>query len=103
MLNYSLVRLVSLIRDLATLETRNHHYLVTYVDEKFERVSSEAAYLTPDVMARPNLTVAIHATVTRILFENQPTGKPRAVGVEFAKTEDGPRYQVKTKKEVILS
>jgi choline dehydrogenase len=76
---------------------------VTYIDKKFERVSSEAAYLTPDVRARPNLTVAIHATVTKILFEDLPTGKPRAIGVEFAKTEDGPRYQVNAKKEVILS
>ena len=76
---------------------------MTYVNRKFERVSSESAYLTPNVMARPNLTVAIHATVTQILFESQPTGKPRAVGVEFAKTEDGPRYQAKAKKEVILS
>jgi choline dehydrogenase len=76
---------------------------VTYVDNKFERVSSEAAYLTPDVIARPNLTVAIHATVTQLLFEKQSTGKPRAIGVEFSKTEDGPRYQAKAKKEVILS
>ena len=77
---------------------------MTYVDKKFERVSSEAAYLTPDVLARPNLTVVIHATVTRVLFENQlSSAKSRAVGVEFAKTEDGPRYQVKAKKEVILS
>jgi choline dehydrogenase len=77
---------------------------VTYINKDFERVSSEAAYLTPDVIARPNLTVAIHATATRILFENLPSSaKPRAVGVEFAKTEDGPRYQVKAKKEVILS
>jgi len=77
---------------------------VTYIDKKFERVSSEAAYLTPDVMARPNLTVAIRATVTRILFENKlSSAKPRAVGVEFAETEDGPRYQAKAKKEIILS
>ena len=76
---------------------------MTYIDKKFERVSSEAAYLTPDVIARPNLVVAIHATVTQILFESQPTGKPRAIGVEFAKTEYGPRYQAKAKKEVILS
>lgn len=76
---------------------------MTYVDKNFERVSSEAAYLTPDVLARPNLTVAIHATVTQILFESQRTGKLRAVGVEFAKTEDGRRYQAKAKKEVILS
>ena len=77
---------------------------MTYVDKKFERVSSEAAYLTPDVMARPNLIVAIHATVTQILFESQHNaGKLRAVGVEFAETENGPRYQAKAKKEVILS
>lgn len=76
---------------------------MTYVDKNFERVSSEAAYLTPDVLDRPNLTVAIHATVTQILFESKSTGKVRAVGVEFAKTENGPRYQAKAKKEVILS
>ena len=95
-----------MICDLATpkkLINNYHPILVTYVDKNFERVSSEAAYLTPDVLGRPNLTVAIHATVTQILFESQRTGKLRAVGVEFAKTEDGPRYQAKAKKEVILS
>lgn len=77
---------------------------MTYVDRKFQRVSSETAYLTPDVMARPNLTVAIHATVTRILFEDPPSLEmPRADGVEFAETEDGLRHQAKAKKEVILS
>ncbi|KAF7316607.1 hypothetical protein HMN09_00393200 [Mycena chlorophos] len=75
---------------------------VTYVDSKGVRVSAESAYLTPEVLARPNLTVAIHATVTKILFdETGPT--PRAVGVEFAKSATGPRYSVKARKEVVLS
>ncbi|ESK94011.1 putative gmc oxidoreductase [Moniliophthora roreri MCA 2997] len=55
--------------------------IMTYVDDKYQRVSSEAAYLTADVLARPNLKVAVHAHVTRILFEDV-NGETRAVGVE---------------------
>ncbi|KAF8150870.1 choline dehydrogenase [Crassisporium funariophilum] len=78
--------------------------VMTYVSKNFERVSAESAYLTPDVLSRPNLTVAIGATVTRILFEtSKSSSKPRAVGVEFANTENGPRFQANAKKEVILS
>jgi len=43
--------------------------LDTYVDSKFRRVSAESAYLTPDVLARPNLTVVIHATGLKVLFD----------------------------------
>jgi choline dehydrogenase len=75
---------------------------VTYVDNKFERVSSETAYLTKDVLARPNLTVAINAQVTRVLFETQD-GLPHAVGVEFSRTEGGIRRRAKAKKEVIMT
>ncbi|KAJ6624076.1 hypothetical protein B0H10DRAFT_2008400 [Mycena sp. CBHHK59/15] len=67
--------------------------VMTYVDHRGERVSSETAYLTADVLARPNLKVAIHAQVTRILFD-EVNGATRAIGVEFAKTVDGPRYQL---------
>ncbi|KAJ7707407.1 hypothetical protein B0H17DRAFT_1032615 [Mycena rosella] len=67
-----------------------------------ERVSSETAYLTKDVLARPNLKVAIHAQVTRILFE-QVDGTPRAVGVEFANSAAGPRYRARASKQVVLS
>ncbi|KAJ7285268.1 hypothetical protein C8J57DRAFT_1671770 [Mycena rebaudengoi] len=76
--------------------------VMTYVDERGERVSSETAYLTQDVLSRPNLKVAIHAQVTRVLFD-QVEGATRAVGVEFANSANGPRYKAHARKEVILS
>ncbi|CAK5269718.1 unnamed protein product [Mycena citricolor] len=76
--------------------------LMTYIDEKGTRVSTESAYLTPEVLRRPNLKVAIHATVTKIIFE-QVNGSPRAVGVEFASSSTGPRYRARARKEVVLS
>ena len=73
---------------------------MTYVSKRHERVSSESAYLTPAVLNRSNLTVAIRATVTRVLIDTAD-GKPRAVGVEFVGQDNGPRYQVRAKKEVV--
>ncbi|KAF7374603.1 L-sorbose 1-dehydrogenase [Mycena sanguinolenta] len=75
---------------------------MTYVDSKGQRVSSETAYLTKDVLARPNLKVAIHAQITRIIFD-QVDGKTRAIGVEFAKGSNGPRYKARARREIILS
>ncbi|KDR78819.1 hypothetical protein GALMADRAFT_64035 [Galerina marginata CBS 339.88] len=78
-------------------------YFLTFVRYIFyERVSSESAYLTPDVLARPNLKVAINATATRIMFEQQP-GKYRAAGVEFTSSEHGQRFLATAKKEVVIS
>ncbi|KDR78849.1 hypothetical protein GALMADRAFT_244475 [Galerina marginata CBS 339.88] len=77
--------------------------IMTYVDKTYKRVSSESAYLTPDVLARPNLTVAIHATATRILFDTTSSAKPRAIGVEFGRKEGGERWEVFAKKQVVLS
>ncbi|KAG6846982.1 hypothetical protein H0H93_010759, partial [Arthromyces matolae] len=74
----------------------------TYVDDYGERVSSESAYLTKEALSRPNLVVALHAQVTRILFDAHAEGGPRAIGVEFSKTQDGPRYRAHPRKEVIL-
>ncbi|KAK4047830.1 hypothetical protein OIV83_005173 [Microbotryomycetes sp. JL201] len=54
--------------------------IATLID-KGSRVSTATAYLTPEVIARPNLTVVGGATVTRILFSDDET--PRAVGVEY--------------------
>lgn len=71
---------------------------MTYIKAGATRCSAEAAYLTPSVLARPNLTVATKSHVTRILFEGK-----RAVGVEFARDRDAPRYQARARKEVILS
>ncbi|KAF9560512.1 alcohol oxidase [Agrocybe pediades] len=77
--------------------------IMTYVDKSYKRVSAETAYLTPDVLARPNLTVAINATVTRVLFDTTTQSKPRAIGVEFGRVEGGPTWKALAKKEVVLS
>ncbi|KAF5391701.1 hypothetical protein D9757_002551 [Collybiopsis confluens] len=81
--------------------------VMTYVDQKRERVSSEAAYLTPKVLARKNLKVAIHAHITRVLFDRDD-GELRAVGVEYANTDlmlkqKGTVYRSRARKEVIVS
>ncbi|ORY57716.1 hypothetical protein BCR35DRAFT_309616 [Leucosporidium creatinivorum] len=76
------------------------------------RVSAATAYLTPDVIARPNLTVSVGATVTRILFSNSTP--PRATGVEFTsldnpwptitgKPQSRTLYRASARKEVILT
>ncbi|KIK99600.1 GMC oxidoreductase [Paxillus rubicundulus Ve08.2h10] len=77
--------------------------VVTYIDERGERVSAESAYLTPEVLARPNLKVATLARVTKILFET--SAAPRAVGVEFAEAKDrgaSGRFRARALKEVIV-
>ncbi|KDQ57074.1 aryl-alcohol oxidase [Jaapia argillacea MUCL 33604] len=76
--------------------------IMTYIDSRGRRVSTETAYLTPEVLSRPNLKVAIRAQVTKILFESVD-GKHRAVGVEFAGDEKGPRFRAMAKQEVVLS
>lgn len=81
--------------------------IVTYMDVKGQRVSTETAYLSPAVLARPNLTVATHAVVTRILFKPSPStsGEPRAIGVEFASSKEGRagrRRVVKARQEVVV-
>ncbi|EJC99692.1 alcohol oxidase [Fomitiporia mediterranea MF3/22] len=76
--------------------------VLTYIDSKGHRTTTETAYFTPEVLNRPNLTVAKHAHVTKILFDTSD-GKKRAVGVEFARGKNGPRYRAKARKEVVLS
>lgn len=75
--------------------------IMTYIDDKRARVTSETSYLTPDVLARPNLKVAIHATVTKIIFEKNG-GETRAVAVEFAKNKNGPVYRARARQEIIV-
>jgi choline dehydrogenase len=53
------------------------------------------------VLKRPNLTVIISATVTKVIFD-KAGDKPRAVGVELTSSRDGPRFRAEAKKEVIL-
>ena len=71
---------------------------MTYISPKGRRVSTETAYLTPEVLARPNLTLATGASVIRILFEGK-----RAIGVELSKGHNQARHQIHAKREVILS
>ncbi|KAF9493164.1 alcohol oxidase [Pleurotus eryngii] len=82
--------------------------IMTYIDSNGTRVSSESAYLTDEALSRPNLTVAIYAHTTRILFSEPENGNPRAIGVEIASTKDRDvaepkKYKVFAKNEVVLS
>jgi choline dehydrogenase len=76
--------------------------VVTCIDSRGRRVSTESAYLTPEVLSRCNLTVAVNASATRIIFDTSKSS-PRAVAVEFASSKDSPRFRVRAKKEVILA
>lgn len=78
---------------------------VTYIGPDGRRVTTESAYLTPAVLARPNLKVASHATVTKIRFEAREADgvkTPRAVAVEFVNPK-GEKFRVKVRKEAILA
>jgi 4-pyridoxate dehydrogenase len=59
------------------------------------RCSASVAYLRP-ALARPNLTVEVHAHVTRLILEGG-----RAVGLEYE--QNGQLVQVRAESEVILS
>lgn len=75
---------------------------MTYIDPKGRRVTMETAYLTPAVLARPNLTVATNAYVNRVLFDTEHSSTPRAVGVEFSDAA-GTKFQARARREVVLS
>ncbi|KAF8270546.1 alcohol oxidase [Lactarius quietus] len=75
---------------------------LTYIDSRRCRVTTETAYLTPSVLSRPNLTVSVNAPVTRIIFDTKGSS-PRAIGVEFASSREGPRFRVRAKSEVVLA
>lgn len=75
---------------------------MTYVDDVGRRVTTETAYLTREVLKRPNLKVAVYAHATRILFDTIGDAK-KAVGVEFSHNTSGPRYRVRVNKEVVLA
>ncbi|KAK7463429.1 hypothetical protein VKT23_006781 [Stygiomarasmius scandens] len=82
--------------------TRGVNRVLTYVDGNGERVTSETAYLTKEALSKPNITVVIHAQVTKILFEKDGD-ETRAVGVEFAKGKGGPLYRAHARKEVVIT
>ncbi|KAM3473085.1 hypothetical protein MY5147_004974 [Beauveria neobassiana] len=76
----------------------------TFIDSKGERSSMATAFLTPEVLRRPNLYVACHAHVTRVLYDRLDSNKqPCAIGVELMSKRGGERFEVHARREVILS
>ncbi|KAE9967412.1 hypothetical protein EG328_008205 [Venturia inaequalis] len=74
----------------------------TFIDTKGQRSSAAVAYLTADVIQRPNLKIASGQSVTRIIFDNSGS-QPRAIGVEMAASKVSPlQYLAKAGKEVLL-
>lgn len=74
---------------------------VTFVSSNGKRATAETSYLTPEVLARPNLKVATNATAHRVLFDTHSESTPRAVGVEFV-DRSGVKFVVKALKEVVV-
>jgi choline dehydrogenase-like flavoprotein len=63
--------------------------------------SVAVAYLSPSVLKRPNLTVAVSTVVERVLFDDSGS-EPRAIGVEVSKSSVAPKYRIKANREVII-
>ena len=63
--------------------------------------SSAIAYLTPDVLKRPNLTVVTDVFVEKILFATEAE-TPRAIGVQVAASLKALKYCVAARREVVL-
>jgi choline dehydrogenase len=70
--------------------------------DKGKRNSAAIAYLSPNVLSRPNLTIAVNTMVEKILFD-ESGAEPRAIGVEVSKSPKSPKYRVRATREVILS
>ncbi|KAG6917039.1 hypothetical protein DXG01_004091 [Tephrocybe rancida] len=68
---------------------------------KGQRSSSSSAYLAPNFLNRPNLTVMVNAQVSRLL-QTSGGSVPTFLGVEF-RVSNGTLKQLTAKKEIILS
>ncbi|GJJ10294.1 hypothetical protein Clacol_004520 [Clathrus columnatus] len=87
--------------DLNTNGTLGAAAFLATITDKGRRGYAAVSYLTPEVLKRPNLTVAVNCRVEKLLFDE--TGpKPRAIGVEFRRTREGPLYRVAGKKEILV-
>jgi len=70
----------------------------SFIDSStWTRSYSRSAYIDP--LSRPNLSILVKSTVTRIIFDSHHP----ATGVEYAETRDGERFTVGVKKEVIVA
>ncbi|KAF7351059.1 Dehydrogenase str4 [Mycena sanguinolenta] len=65
-------------------------------------VSAATGYLTPAVMRRPNLTIAVECQTEKVVMSSNEK-VPRATGVIFSTKRDGQRFFVPADREVILS
>ncbi|EIM79458.1 GMC oxidoreductase [Stereum hirsutum FP-91666 SS1] len=94
------------IPDLNTLKgPRGASTFTEYLDGKGGRHSPAKAYLTPSVVARPNLTIAVNTYTEKIIFsttDKDSAAEPRAVGVQVSQTRNGQKWRVKAGKEVIV-
>ncbi|KAJ6590599.1 alcohol oxidase [Mycena vulgaris] len=80
--------------------------VVTYINAKGQRVTTESAYFTQEVLSRKNLCVVTHASVTKLVFKNEPStggGKARVSAVEVSPDQGVTLKQIKARKEVVLS
>jgi len=71
------------------------------VANRLSGYSVAVAYLSPSVLRRPNLTVAVTTIVEKVLFDESGP-EPRAIGVEVSKSPVAPKYRVRASREVIL-
>ncbi|KAH7106746.1 alcohol oxidase [Auriculariales sp. MPI-PUGE-AT-0066] len=76
---------------------------MSFINDNGTRCSTETAYLTPEVLARPNLTVLVDAQITRVVLEDDATKGKKAVGVEFASGSSRKLYTVRASREVIVA
>ena len=72
------------------------------ITDRFSGNSAAVAYLSANVLSRPNLTIAVNTMVEKILFD-ESGAEPRAIGVEVSKSSKSPKYRVLATREVILS
>ena len=64
--------------------------------------STAEAYLSPEVLKRPKLTVLLKTTTEKIIFDSSKPEEPKAIGVQISQGRDAPKFCVGAKREVIV-
>ncbi|KAF8329771.1 GMC oxidoreductase [Cantharellus anzutake] len=86
-------------------------HMISFIDQNGRRSSASTAYLSPAVIARPNLTILLKTYTLKLLFSSagaHDDPNPKCIGVEVASAEvpphenETPRYKLFAKKELIL-
>ncbi|KAJ7449019.1 alcohol oxidase, partial [Mycena galericulata] len=78
--------------------------VLTYIDAKGCCVTTESAYLTPQVLKRKNLHILMNTTVTRLVLDTAPAGNRdvRVTAVEVSPSKGLSLLQIKTRSEIVL-